>query len=91
MTKLIIFTLLFIVSCWAGIVVTNTNIPSVKINFKPFPTVRSGDSIWDIITPRYTYRNGVVKPVDNVERAPSPPRVTFRDSLISAPRSFTIL
>lgn len=47
--------------------------PNVQINFKPFPYVGGGQSIWDIITPRYSYRNGVIKPIHNVERASPTP------------------
>lgn len=29
-----------------------------EITFKPFPGVPSGKSIWDVVTPKFVYRQG---------------------------------
>lgn len=36
----------------------NLACPPKTINFKPFPAVPGGKTVWDVVTPKYIYRQG---------------------------------
>lgn len=57
--------------------------PPKKINFKPFPAVPGGKTVWDIVTPKFIYRKGqpAVPAMDFATvPAPSPTRRILQTS-----------
>lgn len=52
--KMFLIVLLFVF-----VYLGNLACPPKKINLKPFPTVPAGKNIWDVVTPKFIYRQSI--------------------------------
>ncbi len=57
LNRVFLIVLLFIFIYYANLACPDNTMPK-EITFKPFPGVPSGKSIWDVVTPKFIYRQG---------------------------------